>query len=133
MVTRHRYIYYGRSVFVRLLGPVEVAGPRGRAVLSGRQRMLVGVLALQAGSVVVASRVVEALWGEDPPRTAIKSLHSHVARVRQALGACGLTEVVLTRGAGYTFAVDRGDGPAIPCRGRAVVADGPPGRPVARR
>jgi DNA-binding SARP family transcriptional activator len=96
-------------VIVRLLGPVEVVGPRGPAVLSGRQRTLVGVLALQAGTVVSASRMVEALWGEDPPRTAVKSLHSHVARVRQALAACGLTGVVLTRGSGYSFAVDRSE------------------------
>ena len=94
-------------VIVRLLGPVEVVGPLGRAVLSGRQRALVGLLALQAGTVVVAGRLVDALWGDEPPRTAVKSLHSHVARVRQALGACGLIDVVLTRGAGYTFAVAR--------------------------
>jgi DNA-binding SARP family transcriptional activator/Tfp pilus assembly protein PilF len=96
-------------VIVRLLGPVEVVGPLGRAVLSGRQRALVGLLALQAGTVVVAARLVDALWGEEPPRTAVKSLHSHVARVRQALGACGLTDVLLTRGAGYTFAMARTD------------------------
>lgn len=96
-------------VIVRLLGPVEVVGPLGRAVLSGRQRALVGLLALQAGTVVVAARLVDALWGEEPPRTAVKSLHSHVARVRQALSACGLTDVLHTRGAGYTIAVDRAE------------------------
>jgi len=96
-------------VIVRLLGPVEVVGPLGRAVLSGRQRALVGLLALQAGTVVVAARLVDALWGEEPPRTAVKSLHSHVARVRQALGACGLTDVLQTRGAGYTILLDRAD------------------------
>ncbi len=96
-------------VIVRLLGPVEVAGPRGRAVLSARQRALVGLLALQAGTVVAPGRVVDAFWGEDPPRTAVKSLHSHIARVRRALDACGLPDVLLTRGSGYTLAVDRGE------------------------
>ncbi len=96
-------------MFVRLLGPVEVVGPCGRAALSGRQRTLVAVLALQAGTVVVAHQVVEALWGEAPPRTAVKSLHSHVARVRQALGACGLTDAIQTRGAGYSLIFDRSE------------------------
>ena len=75
-------------MIVRLLGPVQVVGPRGRAVLSGRQRALVGLLALRTGTVLVPARVVDALWGENPPRTAVKSLHSHVARVRGALYAC---------------------------------------------
>lgn len=94
-------------MIVRILGPVEVTGPRGRAVLSGRQRALVGVLALRAGTVVVPARVADALWGDGQPRTAIKSLQSHVARVRQALRTCGLSDVLLTRGSGYVFAVAR--------------------------
>src|SRR5690348_10963306 len=58
---------------------------------------------------MVPARVVDALWGENPPRTAVKSLQSHVARVRQALRACGLTDVLLTHGSGYTLAVARND------------------------
>jgi DNA-binding SARP family transcriptional activator/Tfp pilus assembly protein PilF len=96
-------------VIVRILGPVEVTGPDGRAVLSGRQRALVGVLALRAGTVVVPARVVEALWGDDLPRTAVKSLQSHVARVRQALRLCGLPDVLLTRGSGYALEVARSE------------------------
>ena len=96
-------------VIVRLLGPVEVAGPRGRAMLSGRQRAMVGLLALQAGNVVLPARIVDAFWGEDPPRTAIKSLHSHIARIRQAMVQCGLNDVLLTRGTGYLLDVGRGE------------------------
>lgn len=96
-------------MIVRLLGPVEVTGPHGRAVLNGRQRAVLGVLALQAGTVVALARAVNALWGENPPRTAVKSLQSHVTRVRQALGACGLTGVLLTRGTGYLLALPRGE------------------------
>lgn len=93
---------------VRLLGPVEVVGPRGRATLAaGRQRGLVGLLALNAGSVVPLSRVVDAMWGEQPPRTAVGSLRSHIARVRQALTACGLDGVLITRGSGYLLALPR--------------------------
>ncbi|HZM77984.1 MAG TPA: BTAD domain-containing putative transcriptional regulator [Candidatus Limnocylindrales bacterium] len=96
-------------VIVRLLGPVEVVGPHGCAVLSGRQRAMVGLLALQAGSVVLPARIVDGFWGENPPRTAIKSLHSHIARIRHAMCECGLTDVLLTRGTGYMLAVDRNE------------------------
>jgi DNA-binding SARP family transcriptional activator/Tfp pilus assembly protein PilF len=87
---------------VRLLGPVEVTGPRGRATLVGaRQRTLLGLLGLQAGNLVSHARLTEALWGEQPPRTATPSLYSHIARVRQALDDCGLPGILVTRDSGY--------------------------------
>ncbi|MET9224329.1 tetratricopeptide repeat protein [Lentzea sp. NPDC003310] len=87
---------------MRILGPIEVDGPHGRAVLTGtRQRSIVAVLALRAGTPVPVERLVDVLWGEDPPRTAVRSLHSHVARVRQALADCGLPGALRTRPGGY--------------------------------
>ena len=93
---------------VRLLGSIEVVGPNGPALLVGaRQRGLVALLALNAGTVMPQSRLVDALWGECPPRTAVRSLHSHVSRVRQALQSCGLGDVLLTREPGYLLALPR--------------------------
>ncbi|WP_245744120.1 AfsR/SARP family transcriptional regulator [Lentzea fradiae] len=87
---------------VRILGLVEVRGPHGRAVLTGtRQRSIVAVLALRAGTPVSVDRLVDVLWGENPPRTAVRSLHSHVARVRQALANCGLPGALRTEPGGY--------------------------------
>ncbi|MBP2326681.1 DNA-binding SARP family transcriptional activator/Tfp pilus assembly protein PilF [Kibdelosporangium banguiense] len=92
---------------IRLLGPVEVIGPLGPAALQGaRQRAVVGALALHPGQVVSQDRLVDVLWDDDPPRTAVKSLHSHVARVRQVLGECGLPGVLLTREPGYVLTID---------------------------
>ncbi|WP_144123913.1 AfsR/SARP family transcriptional regulator [Catellatospora sichuanensis] len=91
-----------RNAGVRILGPIEAAGLDGPAMLSGaRQRALLAVLAVHAGTVVHQSRLIDALWGWDPPRTAVKTLHSHIARVRQALDACGLPAALHTRHAGY--------------------------------
>ncbi|MGX7828128.1 BTAD domain-containing putative transcriptional regulator [Actinokineospora sp. 24-640] len=90
-----------------VLGPVEAIGPGGPAELHGpRQRALVGVLALHAGTVLPASRLVDVLWGESPPRTAVKTLHSHIARIRTALAACGFGPIVRTRDPGYLLEVD---------------------------
>lgn len=95
------------GVGVNLLGGVEVIGPRGRTALVGRRhRALVAALALRPGAVLPLWRLVEALWGERPPRTAVRSLHSHVARLRLALDASGLGGILQTREPGYLLAID---------------------------
>ncbi|MGH3681752.1 MAG: BTAD domain-containing putative transcriptional regulator, partial [Natronosporangium sp.] len=94
------------AYLVRLLGPVAVVGPYGAARLVGvRQRALLAQLALAAGRTVTRSRLVDALWGEDPPRTAVATLYSHVARVRHALDQCGLRGVLHTWESGYRLAI----------------------------
>jgi DNA-binding SARP family transcriptional activator len=91
----------------RLLGPVQVVGPAGVARLVGaRQRALVGLLALKAGQVVPRHRLVDALWGDEPPATAVSTLYSHVARLRRVLDRCGLRGVLRTQPPGYLLAVD---------------------------
>src|SRR5687768_1386453 len=87
----------GTGPVVRLLGPVEVVGPRGTTGLAGpRQRALVALLALDPGTVVTQSRLIDTLWGDDPPRTALRTLQSHIARVRQTLDSCGLPDLLVT-------------------------------------
>ena len=120
------------TVAVRVLGPVEVTGPAGVAVLpSARQRAVVAVLALRPGAAVTQSRLVDALWGQEAPRTAVKTLHSHITRVRQALAACGLPGALVTRDRSYALvldadAVDAARFEACAERGRAQLAGGEP-------
>lgn len=123
---------------VRLLGPVSVVGPYGAARLVGtRQRALVALLALTAGRTVTRSRLVDALWGEDPPRTAVSTLYSHVARVRQALDRCGLRGALPTLESGYRLAIrpDQVDAPGFEQRvaqARAALATGADDEAVTR-
>lgn len=94
----------GSYTKVCLLGPLEVSGPNGALRLSGaRQRAVFALLALRAPEVVSQSHLVDALWGNEPPLTAVKTLHSHVARIRQALTAIGLGDLLVTRGPGYAL------------------------------
>lgn len=88
---------------VRVLGAVEAVGPHGTVALTSTRRVILGVLALRAGQVVPYTELVDVLWGESPPRTAFKTLHSHVARIRQALAASGVAPVVTTRDPGYVL------------------------------
>ena len=70
----------------------------------GRQRALLGYLLLRANEVVAQDRLVDALWGESPPATAVTALHGYVSRLRRLLGAGRLE----TRPPGYVLRVARG-------------------------
>ncbi|WP_234391499.1 hypothetical protein, partial [Nocardia suismassiliense] len=56
-------------MLVGLLGPVMVEAADGTRVSVGgpRVRALLGLLALEAGRVVPMARLVDGVWGEDPP------------------------------------------------------------------
>lgn len=71
---------------IQVLGELLVRrGPVRVTVRSSLQRRLLGLLALQPGTVVPVSHIVDALWGEDPPRTCMDLVHSHVAQLRRLL------------------------------------------------
>jgi predicted ATPase/DNA-binding SARP family transcriptional activator len=93
-------------VTVRLLGLLEVTGPDGVLRLPGaRQRAIIALLALRAPGVVSRPQLVDGLWGTNPPQTAVKTLHSHIARIRRALAAIGLGDILVTREPGYALAL----------------------------
>jgi len=74
----------------RILGPLEVFDNGRKLELSGeRPRALLAILLLRRGEVVTADRLIEELYGEQPPATAIKSLQVHMSRLRKALGRDG--------------------------------------------
>jgi DNA-binding SARP family transcriptional activator len=93
---------------IRLLGPLEVSS-QGRAVeVAGRRlRLLVAVLALRAGQVVEAERLIDLLWGEASlPADPVNALQALVSRLRRALEAAGEGERLVSRPPGYLLAVE---------------------------
>nr|WP_279592261.1 AfsR/SARP family transcriptional regulator [Streptomyces sp. KS 21] len=48
--------------------------------------MLLATLLLRPGVPLSVDRLMAAVWGDHPPRTALASLHNHFARLRSALG-----------------------------------------------
>ncbi len=86
------------------MGPLEIIGMEGTVQLNAtKERTVATVLALNAGKVVPDETLAEVLWGEDLPRSSVKSLHTHVFRIRKAVGA----EVVVRKGTGYFLALDK--------------------------
>jgi DNA-binding SARP family transcriptional activator len=87
----------------RILGPLEVEAD-GRALQLGgaKQRGLLAALILSADEVVSVDRLIDDLWGEQPPKTAVKAVQVYVSRLRKQLG----TDVLQSRAPGYLLAVD---------------------------
>jgi DNA-binding SARP family transcriptional activator len=87
---------------LRILGPLEVSDETGPIALGGqRQRALLAVLALEPGRVVATDRLVDLLWGEGAPKTAMASLQNGVAQLRKALGP----DTLETRTPGYVLRI----------------------------
>src|SRR5215470_11591323 len=87
----------------RVLGPLEVSGGAGPLPLGGaKQRALLALLILNANHAVSRERLVDGLWGEDPPEKAVASVQVHIHRLRKLLPEGTL----LTHGTGYELAAD---------------------------
>ena len=92
---------------LNILGPVE-ASVDGHPVALGdaKQRAVLAMLGLEANRAVTADRLIEGLWGEQPPPSAANMVQNYVWRLRRALGGDGGAEI-LTRGRGYELRIDR--------------------------
>ena len=87
---------------LRILGPVEaVLGDRLVPLPRPKHRALVAFLALHLGEVVSTDRLLDALWGERPPRAAKAALQNSVHQLRRLLGA----DVIAFRPPGYVLDV----------------------------
>lgn len=89
-------------VRVNLLGPFELEdAPVGVVIGAAKERSLVAALALSPGRVVPVESLIAALWGDNPPPAAHKTLQTYVWNVRRVLGA----ELIATEAPGYVLRV----------------------------
>src|SRR5215470_13493930 len=87
---------------VRLFGDLEaIEGGVLRSVRGRKQRALLALLALQQGAPVSGDRLIDALWGDNPPGNPVNALQALVAQLRRALGS----DTILTSDAGYALRV----------------------------
>jgi DNA-binding SARP family transcriptional activator/streptogramin lyase len=89
-----------------MLGPLEVRVAGRLANIGGvRQRALLAVLLLHANELVPTERLIEEVWGDDPPPTAQKMVQVFVSRLRTAFETDGERHrILVTRPAGYLLA-----------------------------
>ena len=78
---------------------IELGGPRIRALLA--------VLLAHPAEPIGADVLTQALWGDEAPPAALRTLHVSVSRLRQALGPAA--ERLQTVGSGYRLHVEPGE------------------------
>jgi DNA-binding SARP family transcriptional activator len=103
-----------------ILGPLEVRGEKGAVVLGGiKLRAVLAVLLLHANEAVSAERLALALWGDQAPGGATKTVQVHIWRLRKTLGD---PDLIATTPAGYCLRVRRDELDAA--RFEGLVEDG---------
>ncbi|MGW4097418.1 BTAD domain-containing putative transcriptional regulator [Mycobacterium sp. NPDC004974] len=70
----------------RLLGPLQVVHAGATVDVGGpKQRTVLALLLLAHGRVVSVDRLIDAVWGDDPPASANASLQVYISNLRRAL------------------------------------------------
>ena len=117
-----------------ILGPLEVRDGEALVRVPGaKERALLVDLLVNAGRVVSADRLVEDLWGEDPPGNPANALQGRVSALRRALGSG--SGLLVTSPPGYRLVVDpdRFDAARFERLVAEATALGPAERPRAAR
>jgi DNA-binding SARP family transcriptional activator/tetratricopeptide (TPR) repeat protein len=112
-VARHTGRPTGRpgGLWLAVLGPLEVWRGGTRVKIGPlRQRALLGLLAISPDELVGRESLIDTLWGEDPPATAVNLVQAHVSRLRRVLDPCRSLEVggeglLVSVGTGYRLQV----------------------------
>jgi DNA-binding SARP family transcriptional activator len=93
---------------VRVLGDLEVLRDGTPVPLGGpKPRALLGLLLAAKGTTVGTERLVDQLWGDEPPPKVLTALQVYVAKLRRSLepgrGPRDRPAVLVTRSSGYAL------------------------------
>lgn len=112
-----------------MLGPVEVS-IAGRVVPLGGQKpkALFAALLVDSGKNLSVARLIEAIWGEQPPETARAVVQTYVSTLRQTFARVGAPALIVRQPPGYLLQtngarVDRDAFEALFAEGRQALAD----------
>ena len=84
------------QVLFQVLGPFEVVVDGRPAPLGGaRQRLVLAGLVANANRVVSSDRLIDIVWGDEPPTTAFSTVQKYVHRLRASVGNRLVTRVRL--------------------------------------
>jgi DNA-binding SARP family transcriptional activator/DNA-binding GntR family transcriptional regulator len=112
----------------RILGPFEVAdGGEALPLAGGKARALLARLLLDVNRTMSVDAIIDSLWSEDVPASAVKMVHVYVSQLRKVLPG----GVLRTRAPGYVLevapeAVDLVRFTRLRSEGRAALSNGDP-------
>src|SRR5688500_4851677 len=96
-------------MYFRVLGAVSADGGDQPPRLTGRHRpILLAMLLTGRGQVVPTERLVDALWDDDPPATAVAQVQNLASALRRELAAAGAPGVLERVPGGYRIEVEPG-------------------------
>jgi peptide/nickel transport system substrate-binding protein len=113
---------------IGILGPLTVTRDGCDVPIAGaKPRALVAVFTLRRNQVVPTPALIDELWGDDPPATATKIVHTYVSQLRKVLGV----DMLQSRAGGYLFRaapdeVDAARFESLLALGRQALAGGRP-------
>lgn len=90
----------------RLLGPVEILW-QGRNIMptAPKPRQVISLLMLRHNTVVQASELIDELWPELPPPSAVTTLQTYIYKFRKLLLKQGLGSLLQTQPGGYSLTI----------------------------
>jgi DNA-binding SARP family transcriptional activator len=100
---------------LRVLGRIAVAGPDSERVQVGHAGAVLALLAMECGRTVSFDRIVEQLWGGEPPQSVRSTVYANMSRLRSALAGTPFT--IESRAPGYVL-----EGPRLDVDAHALTA-----------
>jgi DNA-binding SARP family transcriptional activator len=94
-------------IYFRVLGPLEIrSGNRQVKVNARRMQIILAMLLLEPGRVIVRARLVDAVWGDNPPATTRAQIQICMSGLRRRLATMGAPgDIIATHPAGYAITV----------------------------
>jgi DNA-binding SARP family transcriptional activator len=93
----------------RILGPLEIMAGPDRLDLGGpRQQIVAAALLISANRIVTMDRLLEAIYGEDPPPTSRAQAQISISLLRRLFASHSNDEIISTREPGYVIQVASG-------------------------
>lgn len=98
----------------KVLGTLKVMnGDRDCAPTAPKMRSVLALLLLNANRVVQVDALIEELWGDEPPRSAVTTVKTYIYHLRRLFCAEGLDRpgrpLLLTKQPGYLLQVETGE------------------------
>jgi SARP family transcriptional regulator, regulator of embCAB operon len=93
-----------------ILGPLEVRHEGRLVPINGNMRQaLLGILLLNAGHVTRMAALIDGMWPEGAPRSAVENIRTYVCQIRSVFETIGEQDRVRSHLGGYGLIVDAGE------------------------
>ena len=106
---RSKVVLLADRITFGLLGPLSLSvGDRALRTLPAKERVVLAALLLKAGRAVPLDELIEAVWGQEAPRSALGTLRDYVKELRKRMAPAGEQRITTVQN-GYLIRVGPGE------------------------